>query len=181
LQTINEMRALEDMPPVPGGDEMAPAVEPPATKVQIVDPNARALEPLAELRTWDPPSPQEVRHDTHIHLPESVAVELRNEEVGQAVTLMSRQLAESRAEMDALATALASLASAVGSTPAPVVNVAPAEVTVNVPEQPAPIVNVAAPEVKVSPNVVVQMPEDKPSRKTVKYDNRGRVVEIVED
>jgi hypothetical protein len=47
---------------------MAPAAEPPATKVQIVDPDARTLEPVAELRTWDPPSPQEVH--VHAHFPE---------------------------------------------------------------------------------------------------------------
>ena len=172
LQTINEMRALEDMAPIAGGDEMAPAVEPPATKVQIVDPNAdqvRAAEPV-EVRTWDPPSPAEVH--VHNHFPEQRHDVTIPVTVDAPVVNITHEAPEQR--------------DVVVPAPMVTVNVEPTPVTNVVNVEPTPVqvdarTTVEAPGVEVNPNIVVQVPEDKPSRKTVKYDSRGRVAEIVEE
>lgn len=174
LLTINEMRRLEDLPPIDGGDQLA------VTR----DADTAAVEQRSMHMAED-------RMATHIHLPESVALEVqRNESLESVVTMLSSAMAEQRAlsadQLEAIKVLAASL-------PAPVVNVAAAPapvVNVEVPaaqvlvEVPAPVVNVAAaaaPVVEVQPLINVQLPEEGPSRKRVVYDNRGRVVEIVEE
>lgn len=59
--------------------------------------------------------------------------------------------------------------------PAPVVNVAPADVTVNVPAQRAPVVNVQAPP---GPAPVVNVPAEGDETMTVERDEQGRIVRI---
>lgn len=76
---------------------------------------------------------------------------------------------------DPVVEALAALTAAIGrDVPAPVVNN-----YVALPEQKAPVVNVAAPEVKIpAPEVVIR--EQRPRRKTLRHDEQGQLVEVVE-
>jgi hypothetical protein len=131
---------------------------------------ARALEPAAEMR-----------HDTHIHLPESVDIELRQDRVvdmleqfGNAINAIEARTAMADERM--------------ANMPAPIVNVAAPNVTVNVPEtpvqltldMPTPVINIPAPQV-----TVMDRPDDGPSKKVVKFnkDSDGRITgaTVIED
>jgi phage portal protein BeeE len=109
----------------------------------------------------------------HIHLPESTEVELRQDRVvdmleqfGNAINAIEARTAMADERMAAM--------------PAPIVNVAAPNVTVNVPENPVqltldmptPVINVPAPLVTIVPN------DDGPHRKSVKFtkDADGQIV-----
>lgn len=97
--------------------------------------------------------------DTHIHLPDSLHVEMaRSEPIVIPAPIVN--------------------------VPAPqvTINVEPTPVTVNVPDQPAPVVNVEPPSVSVAaPHVtVVSESDDRPSSFKVKRDSQGRITEVVE-
>ena len=121
--------------------------------------------------------------DVHIYLPESTEIELRQDRVVDVLEQISNSLMVLE-ERQVMPSDLVALASAL---PAPVVNVAAADVTVNVPEQPVQLtLEMPAPIINVPPAQVVVMEseddgeEDKPSgpeKKTVKFtrDPQGRI------
>lgn len=150
----------------PPGSEAARSVELPApAPMPVIMP---AVEPRSS--------------DVHIYLPESTEIELRQDRVVDVLEQISNSLMVLE-ERQVMPSDLVALANAL---PAPVVNVAPAEVTVNVPEQPVQLtLEMPAPIINVPPAQVVVMEseddeESKPSgpeKKTVKFvrDAQGRI------
>ncbi len=127
-------------------------------------PPARAELVVAEPRTAE--------QSFHIHLPESTEVELRQDRV---VDLLE-QFGDALVAMEAR-TAMAD--ERMANMPAPVVNVAAPNVTVNVPETPVQLtLDMPTPVINVPPaQVTVNLPDDGPSRKTVKFtkDSDGHI------
>lgn len=150
----------------PPGTEAARSVELPApAPMPVIMP---AVEPRSS--------------DVHIYLPESTEIELRQDRVVDVLEQISNSLMVLE-ERQVMPSDLVALANAL---PAPVVNVAAADVTVNVPEQPVQLtLEMPAPIINVPPAQVVVMEseddeEDKPSgpeKKTVKFvrDAQGRI------
>lgn len=164
VMTTEEMRDLEDWDPVDTSGITPPAVVEPdlvADAQGRAEARGLALEDLAPLLTRQ-------SSDTHIHLPEALAVEMRqDDELRSAVRL----LAERAVTADDLLTFVMSL-----ERPAPVVNVAAPVVNV---EPPAVVVDVQAPVVNVAPQPVqltLLKPEDGPSTKKVSLNVGGKVV-----
>lgn len=159
LMSVNEMRAEEGLSPVDGGDDFRPPV--------------RAAEPVAQRSE---PANIVVQPEINVRAYPNGSVESRELTAMDVQTAMTAALASVPPPMVTVN---------VPDQPAPVVNVAPAEVTVNVA---AAEVSVPAAEVTVNvPTQPVQltltMPEhdDGPKRKRVERDGLGRIVAVVED
>ena len=203
LLSVDEMRALEDLEPVANGagsvggsQSLSPAEALQkiylAVGVVITADEARAIvndmtgtkltpsmpasarsEALAELREWAPPQ---------VHVHNHAADSTPPPTSPPVVNITNVMPSEERSDVVIPApvvninvdpTPVTNVVN-VPDQPAPVVNFAAGDVTVNVPDQPAPVVNVAPADVTV--NV-----DDTPMRKTVRYDGRGRVAEIIEE
>lgn len=204
LLTINEMRQLENLPPVAGGDTYpAPIAAQVARTDDLQQLVQRTLEQVAETRNQSNETLRQVEMREAM-MTEALRWMVTNQQPAPTQVRLSLADIEDRA-IDALPAAIDQLAASMAEQarlandqiaalralidqPAPIIQVAPAdvtvnvpapEITINVPEQPAPIVNVAAPE--LSPTIVVQPASEQPSRKRVIYDRAGRVVEIVEE
>lgn len=204
LLTINEMRQLENLPPVAGGDTYpAPVAAQVARTDDLQQLVQRTLEQVAETRNQSNETLRQVEMREAM-MTEALRWMVTNQQPAPTQVRLSLADIEDRA-IDALPAAIDQLAASMAEQarlandqiaalralidqPAPIIQVAPAdvtvnvpapEITINVPEQPAPIVNVAAPE--LSPTIVVQPASEQPSRKRVIYDRAGRVVEIVEE
>ena len=209
LLTINEMRRLENLPPVPNGDTF-PVAAPAGTArdQQLANIVVSALEQTNEIRSTTSIALEraEMREAMLTEALRWLAVDRQDRELPEIrVTVADveqrttshlanviEQLApviaeQTRTANEQIAT-LRDLVATPTPAPAPIVNVAPAEVTVNVPPaevivnvptQPAPIVNVQADD--VTPTIVVQPADEIPTRKRVVYDRNGRVAEIVEE
>lgn len=171
LQTINEMRALEDMPPIPGGDEMV-AATPQPTRVQLVDPTpvdppaSRAdVVELLERRS-DPvwPAPNVNVHPT-------INVHMAEDRTEPPVVNVTNELHAPTPEVT------------VNVEPTPVTNDVRVDVQPTEVRTPDVVVNVTndVPVPSVTVDNTVQMPAEPLTRKVVSYDNRGRVSEIVEE
>ena len=150
--TPNEARAWEELPPLDGGDvvsQPAPQVAPPAP-----EPVAPRMAEPVEVRTVQP-----IEHragDTHIHLPESLQVEMRQEPIIIPAPIVNVPAPEVTVNVEPV----------VVPAPEVVVNVAPAEVTVN------PAITVSAPDVTVS------MPDKGGNTETITFerDGQGRII-----
>lgn len=204
LLTINEMRQLENLPPVAGGDTYpAPVAAQVARTDDLQQLVQRTLEQVAETRNQSNETLRQVEMREAM-MTEALRWMVTNQQPAPTQVRLSLADIEDRA-IDALPAAIDQLAASMAEQarlandqiaalralidqPAPIIQVAPAdvtvnvpapEITINVPEQPAPIVNIAAPE--LSPTIVVQPASEQPSRKRVTYDRAGRVVEIVEE
>lgn len=173
----NEARALEDLPPIPGGDSVYRQMQyvpldtpiakaPPPVVPEPTISSARELRELnegliAEIRAMRPQEPTNVT----VHVPDVVV----------PAPVLNVMVPEQPVQ------------------PAPIVNVnVPAPiVNVSVPEQAAPVVNVAAPIVNVSvpeqPAPVVNVAPSAPPvlmprvRRRVERDGKGLVTALVED
>lgn len=136
--------------------------------VQLQPPGASAPAPAREAVVVTEPRSQ----DVHIHLPESTEIELRQDRVVDMLEQFGNAIGAIEAR-----TAMAD--ERMANMPAPIVNVAAPNVTVNVPEtpvqltldMPTPIVNVASPEVIFMPAA------EAPHRKSVKFnkDEAGNI------
>lgn len=135
--------------------------------VQLQPPGVSAPAPARELQAvTETRSP-----DMHFHLPESTEIELRQDRVVD-------MLEQFGTAINALEARTAMADERMANMPAPIVNVAAPNVTVNVPEtpvqltldMPTPIINVGSPE-------VVFMPNEAPHRKSVKFnkDSDGNI------
>ena len=143
--TPNEGREMDDRAPMADGDMLRDKA--PVT-VPAVQQNAAQLE--LDLRSM---MSESRGPDTHIHLPDSLQVEMRQEPIVIPAPIVNMPPAQVTVNVE----------------PTPVtVNVPPAEVTVNVPAQPAPVVNVAPAQVTVAESGTESI--------TFKRDQMGRII-----
>lgn len=160
LLTINEMRELENRPRIEGGDSFVrqPSQAAPVQRDERMEVLVSAMAERAAH-----PAVQAERSDTHIHLPESLAVEMRqDDELRNAM----RVLAERAITAEDLSAWAASL-------PVPQVTVEAPNVTVEAPQ-----VTVEAPQVTVEAAAVtvpvtVNVPEEERTTKTVRKNADG--------
>jgi len=165
--TVNEVRELSDDP------KFGPEYDEPGIPQALAPDPLRSLAAvLAERATPLPVQPVERSTDTHIHLPESLAVEMRQDDELRAAV---RALGERAVTVDDLAAVVGALQGL--TIPAPVVNVAAPVVNV---EPPAVVVDVQAPVVNIAPQPVqltLLKPEDDTQHtKTVKLKVGDRTV-----
>lgn len=162
LLTINEMRRLEDLPPIDGGDQL-----PPVTRSDHRhDVEARSSAPVVQpIHFHQAPSP-----DITVNVPPTQVVNEVRAEPAQVVVNVPDQPAQVVVNVPDQPAPVVNV-----EIPAPIVNMSAGDVVVNVPDQPAPVVNVAPAD------VTVNIPEPAPSRKRVEYDRQGRVAEIIEE
>jgi HK97 family phage portal protein len=158
--TINEVRKIEDERPFDGAEFDEPGVPidsdtPDVVEVAPMQENAALM--IAEMRAAM--AEQSTRtSDTHIHLPENLQVEMRNEPIIIPAPIVNVPAAEVT------------------------VNVEPTPVVVNVAapvvEVAAPVVNVAAANVPAPQVTVVSEPA---RRHKVRRDSAGNIIEIVQE
>jgi HK97 family phage portal protein len=203
LLTINDMRRLENMPPIEGGDTYPQPASAPVMRDSQPDQMERHQHDLQQIMRDSIANRDAAAEQRDARIIEALRhITSRQEPAQVTVNLPEIQLRES----DALPRAIEALAPAISeqrqlaadqleairllaeTMPAPVVNVTtpdvtvnvqPADVQVNVPDQPAPVVNVQAADVQ--PTIVVQPADVPATRKRVIYDRQGRVSEVVEE
>ncbi len=212
FETINEVRALEDLPPVPDGDTLTDPTPPPAPPTQPQDmPPMNGQQPQQKSATihnhiqphlfvdMQPPPVPEVhfyaespKANITVNVPpnpELPAPIVHNHVDAPVVNVAAAEVPEVRVNVEppppAEVTVHVPPAPRLPKLPTPIVNVAAADVTVNVPEQQlpdihthvdAPIVNVPAPKAPVVHNHI-EAPKTK--RRVVR--NKDGRIEGVED
>jgi len=158
--TPNDARKTEDLPPADGGDflYMQQQMQPITNRSAV--PAATPTPEPPVLRSIEPAQPVTINNFT------------AGEDAVRAV------MPEPMSREDMMAMMVSGMA-ALPVPPAPIVNVTPPGITVNVPDSPAPIVNVAAPAVTVqsaTPDVHLHVPS--PGARKLTRDRAGNITGI---
>lgn len=165
--TSNEGREMDDRAPLPGGDELR--AQRPTPDPQMM----RALEHIGEIKAA-------VNRPAVVAPPQQLSINLPEQRYDVTIPV-ENHVTSPDVRVDAPVTVAASPAPVVQNT----INVepTPVQITNDVQVEPTPVqVNAQAgtPIVSVSPQVTAVL-QEQPSRKTVSYDGRGRVSEIIEE
>lgn len=173
--TINEVRRMENLPPLPEGDKIAtvePAAKTPDPAAARLDKAISAIGDGFVAMASKPPASPEIHN--HIAAP--------------GITVQPAAPAAVNFENHiAIPEAVVNVKAVMPEQAAPVVNLTVPETVVNVeavlPEHAAPVVHVSAPDVRVettvTPTIAVELP-DRMTETTVTRDREGNIVKTVQ-